>query len=174
MNKLSLVLRVAAAVIMLQTLYYKFTAHPDSVHIFTTIGMEPWGRIGVGVQELVASVLLLVPATAWLGAALTLGLMSGAIFFHLAFIGIETNGDGGKLFGLAVACLLCAAVVAWQQRERYLRLLPGRRGSRSSRGGVLPQGCTRLASALSPTALKRISSAWAPVAALGQVPSGST
>ncbi len=75
--------RLVAAIILLQTLYFKFTASPESVYIFSTIGMEPWGRIGVGVVELIAGVLLLLSATAWIGAGLALGLMAGAIGMHL-------------------------------------------------------------------------------------------
>src|SRR3954463_8949505 len=88
-------LRILAAVIMLQTLYFKFTAHPQSVHLFTELGMEPWGRIGTGVFELIASVLILYPRTTGWGALLGLGLMSGAIFFHLTKLGIKFDGDYG-------------------------------------------------------------------------------
>lgn len=107
--------RVAAAVIMLQTLYYKFSAAPESVHIFTMVGLEPWGRIGIGVLELIASVLLLIPAAriAVLGAGLGAGLMSGAIFLHLTKLGIVVLDDGGGLFALAAIVLVsCLAVLA--------------------------------------------------------------
>ena len=97
------VARLAAAVILLQTLFFKFTAAEESVYIFTTVGMEPWGRIGSGVVELIASVLLFVPRFTWLGALLGLGTMSGAIFFHLTTLGISVQGDGGQLFAYAVA-----------------------------------------------------------------------
>jgi hypothetical protein len=63
-------LRILAAIIMLQTLYFKFTAHPQSVKLFTELGMEPWGRIGVGTFELIASILLLIPRTTYIGAAI--------------------------------------------------------------------------------------------------------
>jgi len=104
------ILRLLAAVIMLQTLYFKFTAAPESVYIFTTIGMEPYGRIGIGVMELVASILLIVNSTRLIGAGLGVGLMAGALFFHLTQLGIEVQGDGGQLFAYAlivmVSCLL--------------------------------------------------------------------
>jgi hypothetical protein len=116
--------RVVGAAIMLQTLYFKFSAHPDSVHIFTTIGMEPWGRIGVGVMELIASILLFIPITIWLGGIMSIGLMLGAIFFHVVFLGIEVNNDGGKLFWLAIAVIFCGIVVVWHEREKILKLLP--------------------------------------------------
>ena len=95
-------LRIIVAVILLQTLYYKFGAHEDSVYIFTTLGLEPYGRIGIGVTELIASVLILLKRTSWAGALFTVGLMAGAIFSHLTQLGIEVKGDGGQLFYMAV------------------------------------------------------------------------
>lgn len=103
--------RVIAAMIMLQTLYFKFKGEPESIYIFTTIGMEPWGRIGVGVMELIASALILLTATAWLGAGLALGLMVGAIGMHLTLLGIDVQGDGGYLFFLAVSVAACSVYV---------------------------------------------------------------
>ncbi|MBP9077736.1 MAG: DoxX family protein [Haliscomenobacter sp.] len=108
---------IIAALILLQTLYFKFSAHPDSVLLFTTLGMEPYGRIGIGVGELIAAGLLLWPRTSGIGAVLALGLMSGAIFFHLTKLGINHNGDGGMLFGLAVAVFVCSLYVAWVKRK---------------------------------------------------------
>lgn len=112
--------RVVAAVILLQTLYFKFTASPESVFIFTTVGMEPWGRIGVGVAEAIAGVLLLVTPTAWWGAVLSLGLMAGAIGMHFTVLGIEVQGDGGYLFFLALIVALCAAFVLWVDQQKIL------------------------------------------------------
>ena len=94
--------RIIAAVIMFQTLYFKFSGAEESVYIFTAVGMEPWGRIGVGVMELIAALLLIIVTTAWLGAGLALGLMAGAIGMHLFILGIEVHGDGGQLFLYAV------------------------------------------------------------------------
>ena len=105
----SWVLQVAVAGILLQTLFFKFTAAPESVYIFTTLGAEPWGRIGSGVVELVASVLLLVPATSVLGAGLALAVIAGAIVSHLTILGIEVQGDGGELFVLALVVLVASA-----------------------------------------------------------------
>jgi putative oxidoreductase len=105
---LSWILRLIAAVILLQTLYFKFTGHPESVELFTKLGVEPWGRIGTGIIELVASILLLVPATVFIGALLGVGLMAGAIVSHLTVIGIESKGDGGQLFYLAITVLFAA------------------------------------------------------------------
>lgn len=110
--------RILAAVILLQTLYFKFTAAAESVYIFTTVGMEPWGRIGVGVLELIAAFLLLREVTAWLGAGLSLGLMSGAVLMHFTVLGIEVQGDGGYLFFLALVVAVCNAMVLWVDREK--------------------------------------------------------
>src|SRR6218665_2059962 len=87
--------RVLAAIILLQTLFFKFSASHESVFIFTKIGAEPWGRIGIGVMELLASVLMLVPFTAWLGSLTGIGLMSGAGFFYLTLFGGFLFGDRG-------------------------------------------------------------------------------
>ena len=114
---LPLALRLLAAVILLQTLYFKFSAHPDSVQLFTTLGLEPNGRIGIGAMELIAAILILMPKTIWLGAGLTVGLMAGAIFSHLTKLGIVFNDDGGTLFILAVITFLCAAVSLWLERK---------------------------------------------------------
>jgi hypothetical protein len=99
----SWVLQIATAVILFQTLFFKFSGAEESVYIFTKVGIEPWGRIGSGVVELVATILLLVPATVPLGAAIALGVITGALVSHLTVLGIEVKGDGGLLFGLAVA-----------------------------------------------------------------------
>lgn len=112
--------RIVAAAILLQTLSFKFTAAPESVWIFATLGLEPWGRIGSGVAELVASVLLLVPATTALGALLALGVISGAIVSHLTVLGIVVMDDGGLLFALALSVFACSGVVL----ALHLRELP--------------------------------------------------
>ncbi len=109
--------RIVVAIILLQTLFFKFTGHADSIHIFSTLGMEPWGRIGTGIVELIASVLILVPATAGIGAALALGTISGAIFFHLTKLGIVVNGDGGTLFIMAIIVFVCALVALFIHRK---------------------------------------------------------
>ncbi len=106
----SWILRIVAAVILLQTLYFKFTAAPESVYIFTKIGAEPWGRIVSGIVELVAAILLLTPRFTWLGSFLALGVMAGAIISHLTILGIEIQGDKGLLFGLAVTVFLATGI----------------------------------------------------------------
>jgi uncharacterized membrane protein YphA (DoxX/SURF4 family) len=117
------ILRLFAAVIMLQTLFFKFTGAPESVYIFTTLGMEPWGRIGTGVMELVASVLLLIPRTTALGAVMGLGLMSGALFFHLTKLGIVVQNDSGQLFIYAVIVFICCLILAIAYRSQLTGLL---------------------------------------------------
>jgi len=107
----SWILQVVAAAILFQTLFFKFTGAEESVYIFTTLGIEPWGRIGSGVAELIACVLLLVPRTAAVGALLSLGVISGAIMSHLTRLGIVVMDDGGLLFGLAIVVFVCSAVV---------------------------------------------------------------
>lgn len=107
-------LRIIAALILLQTLFFKFSAAEESVYIFSTLGMEPWGRIGSGILELIASILILYPRTTFIGAALGAGLMSGAIFFHLTKLGLVVKNDGGQLFIYAllvfVSCVLLAII----------------------------------------------------------------
>jgi hypothetical protein len=112
-------LRLMIAVILLQTLFFKFTAAKESVYIFSTLGMEPWGRIGSGVFELIASVLLLVPATVTLGALMALAATGSAILFHLAKLGIALTaiGDNGELFALAVVVVVCSLGVLFLHRE---------------------------------------------------------
>jgi putative oxidoreductase len=110
-NIINWTLRIIASVILLQTLYFKFTGHPESVELFSKLGVEPWGRIGTGFIELIAGVLLLIPSTVLFGALLGIGLMLGAIASHILVIGIESQGDGGQLFGLAFVVLACCMVI---------------------------------------------------------------
>jgi putative oxidoreductase len=118
MKFFSWILRLVAAVILLQTLFFKFTGAEESVYIFSTVGVEPWGRYGSGIVELIAAVLLLVPSTAAYGAILTVGVASGAILSHLTLLGIEVKSDGGLLFGLAVTIFVCGlALLAIHRRE---------------------------------------------------------
>jgi len=123
MKTLSLVLRLIVAAILVQTLYFKFTAAPESVYIFQTLGAEPWGRIGSGIAELVAAVLLLIPRTAGIGALISLGIISGAILSHLTLLGIEIQGDNGLLFGLALAIFAGSALIAWLHRQELVSLV---------------------------------------------------
>jgi len=110
-------LSIVAAVILLQTLYFKFTAAPVSVHIFSTLGIEPWGRIGSGIVELISGILLSIPKTSLYGAILALGTMSGAILSHLFVLGIEVQNDGGSLFMLAMIVTVCSFGVIFIKRD---------------------------------------------------------
>lgn len=111
---------LAAAIILLQTLWFKFTGAAESVYIFSTLGIEPWGRIGSGVAELVAALLLLSGRFSWAGALLAMGIMGGAMLSHLTVLGIEVMNDGGTLFLLAVIVMLCSAFVLWCERSKAL------------------------------------------------------
>lgn len=117
MKQLSWILRAIVAVILVQTLYFKFSGAPESVYIFTTMGMEPAGRYGTGVVELVASILLFVPGLAAIGAGLAAGTMAGAIGGHLTKLGIVVQNDGGLLFGLACTVLACSLGLLWMHRK---------------------------------------------------------
>ncbi len=123
---LTWILRLLAAGIMLQTLYFKFTGHEQSIRLFTELGMEPWGRIGTGVFELVASFLILYPRTTGWGAALGSGLMAGAIFFHLTKLGIKFDGDYG-LFTLAVVAFIPCLLLLFIYRQQLLNVLNRRK-----------------------------------------------
>lgn len=109
-------LQLLVAGILLQTLFFKFTGAAESVYIFSTLGAEPWGRIGSGVVELIAAILLLVPATTTVGAAVALGVMVGAIMSHLTVLGIEIQGDGGLLFYLALTVFVASAIILLLRR----------------------------------------------------------
>jgi len=112
-----LVLRAIVAVILIQTLRFKFSAHPDSVYIFETVGLEPIGRIATGILELIAGILLFIPKTIWVGATLTLGLIGGAILMHLTQLGIEVRNDGGVLFITAVVTFVLAGIILYLYRK---------------------------------------------------------
>lgn len=117
------VLSIITAVILIQTLYFKFTAAPVSVHIFSTLGIEPWGRIGSGVVELISGILLFRPKTSLYGAILAVGTMVGAIMSHLLFLGIEVQGDGGNLFLLAMIVTVCSLGVIFIKRDELISLI---------------------------------------------------
>lgn len=102
--------RFVAALILFQTLFFKFTGAEESVYIFSTLGMEPWGRIGAGASEFVAAILLLLPATTLFGSMMTMGIMAGAILAHLLVLGIEVQGDGGLLFTLGLIVFVSALI----------------------------------------------------------------
>ena len=109
--------RGIAAIILLQTLFFKFSGAEESVYIFTKVGAEPVGRIGSGIVELIAAILLFVPRLTWLGAGLAAGVMAGAILSHLTILGIDVKGDGGLLFSLACVVLVCAILILWVRKS---------------------------------------------------------
>lgn len=119
-------LRLLAAVILLQTLFFKFTAAEESVYIFSKLGVEPWGRILSGIMEAIAAILLLIPRTTAYGALLALGIMAGAIASHLFILGIEVMGDGGQLFIYACVVFIASLILLGQH------ILKERRASASS------------------------------------------
>lgn len=117
------IIKLIAVVILVQTLYFKFTGAEESIYIFTTLGIEPFGRIGSGIVELIASILILIPRTTLLGALIGLGTMLGAIFSHLFVLGIVVKNDGGELFILAIITLLCCTILIIQNRNKISDLL---------------------------------------------------
>ena len=116
-------LRIVAAFLLLQTLFFKFTGAEESIYIFSTLGMEPWGRIGSGVLELIASLLILYPPTTFIGAAMGAGLMTGAIFFHLTKLGISVRDDGGQLFIYALLVFISCVILLFIYRGKISNLL---------------------------------------------------
>ena len=108
--------RIAAAVILVQTLFFKFTGAEESVYIFTKVGAEPIGRIGSGIVELIAAILLFIPRLTWLGATLACGVMAGAILSHLTLLGIVVKDDGGQLFALACVVFTSSLFVLWTNK----------------------------------------------------------
>lgn len=122
-NALSLVLRLTVAIILLQTLYFKFTAHPDSVHIFSALGMEPYGRIGLGIVELITAILIFMPRTMLIGMLLSLGIIIGAVFSHLLVLGINVKNDGGGLFVLALVVLISSSSFLFLHKSALVDLI---------------------------------------------------
>ncbi len=115
--RLSWVGQIIAAAILGQSLFFKFTGAPEAIYIFERLGVEPWGRYATGMVELVTVVLLLIPRTAGVGALLAIGLMVGALGSHLTILGINVQGDGGTLFGMAIVTLIAAVIVARIRRN---------------------------------------------------------
>jgi hypothetical protein len=119
----SWILRLLAAIILLQTLFFKFTAADESVFIFTQIGIEPWGRIVTGIAELIAAIFILNRSTLFLGALLGLGIMTGAILSHIVILGIEVQNDGGQLFIYAGLVWLSCLILILLNRQQLIVFL---------------------------------------------------
>lgn len=117
------VLRLLVAIIFLQTLYFKFTGAPESIYIFETLGIEPYGRIGSGIVELIASILILIPRTTLLGAIIGLGTITGAILAHLTKLGIEVNNDEGALFTMAIIVFISCSILIYVNKDKIPALL---------------------------------------------------
>lgn len=122
-NYLIWILRIVAAVIMLQTLYFKFSASEESVYIFSTLGVEPWGRIASGILELLAGILLLLPRTTVYGALIGAAVMIGAIASHIFILGYDIMNDGGQLFIYALVVFISCLSLIWNEKEKVLKLI---------------------------------------------------
>jgi len=131
-------LSIAISFIFVQSLFFKFTDAPETQHIFTTLdrwasssfGLEGlflppgiFNQYVIGTAELVAAVFLLsglltkIKILNPLGALLSLGIMSGAIVFHLFTpLGVDVQGDGGALFYMAVFIWLASLTLVLQGR----------------------------------------------------------
>jgi putative oxidoreductase len=119
----SIALQLLIAIIYVQTLYYKFSAHPDSVYIFSALGLEPYGRIGLGIIELITAILIVYPATKIYGGIISVGIISGAIFSHLGPLGIEIKGDEGKVFYLAVVVFVASILFLLINYKAFINLI---------------------------------------------------
>ena len=113
---IEMLLRIVTAIILIQTLHFKFSGHPQAIHVFSTIGMEPWGRYGIGVIELITGILFFLPNYWKFASLITAGLMVGAIGFHLFTpLGIEVVVDGvsdnGQLFAMALVALVFSVIL---------------------------------------------------------------
>lgn len=116
-NTILWIVKIVIAGILLQTLYFKFSAHPDSIYIFEQTGLGTAGRIGTGIVELIVALMILYQKTSWLGALGATGLMAGAIFFHLTSLGVEVNNDGGLLFKLSLIVIIGSLYILWKHRK---------------------------------------------------------
>jgi hypothetical protein len=114
-HKISFTLRLLVAIILLQSLYFKFGSHEQAIHIFSTLGVEPWGRFLLGGIELVLAIAILLPTTKSIANTLTGMLMIGAVGAHLFTplgIVVRWNGqnDGGQLFIMGVAVIILCVI----------------------------------------------------------------
>lgn len=140
MKRISLALRLLSAAILWQTLYFKFTGAPESVHIFTMLHAEPYGRLFTGACEFVTGIMLLVPATRVLGLLGAIGLMSGAILSHVFILGFIIQDDGGLLFGLACTVMAAAVVTLRLEHSAAFELLSSYCPRAAMLFGLKPQG----------------------------------
>lgn len=120
MKPISHIASLIAAAILFQTLFFKFSGAPESIYIFKTLGVEPWGRWISGFAELIAGIMILVPRTRSIGAFMCLGIISGAILSHLFILGISVQNDGGLLFVLAVVVFITSLIVILLERQQLI------------------------------------------------------
>lgn len=116
------IVRLTAAIILLQTLFFKFSGAEESVYIFSTLRVEPYGRIGSGVVELIAAILILIPRTTLLGALIGAVVMFGAILSHFFVLGFEVKNDGGFLFTLAIIVFICCVTLIYWNKSKMPNL----------------------------------------------------
>ncbi|MEG0849062.1 DoxX family protein [Flavobacterium plurextorum] len=120
LEKITWILRIIAAAILLQTLFFKFGGAAESIYIFSTLGVEPYGRIGSGIAELIVVILILVPKTTFIGALGGCLIMITAILSHLFILGIEVQNDNGFLFILAIITLICCAGLLYFNKKQNI------------------------------------------------------
>ena len=111
------ILQLIIAISHLQTLRFKFTAHHDSVYIFSQLNLEPYGRIGIGIFELIIAILILIPKTKIIAGMLSIAVITGAIVSHLGPLGVEVQNDNGILFYFALFVLASTLLFLWLQKE---------------------------------------------------------
>lgn len=117
------ILKLITVSILFQTLFFKFSGAQESVYIFKKLGVEPYGRIGSGIIEVTACILILIKRSTILGAILSLGTMLGAIFSHIFVLGIVVKDDGGTLFALAILTFIFSFFLIYNQKEKFHYLL---------------------------------------------------
>lgn len=122
-NILSWILQIITAIILFQTLFFKFSGATESIELFTKIGVEPWGRYLTGIVELITGILVLIPRTVLIGAIIGTATMIGAILSHLVVIGIESQNDGGLLFSLAIIVLVCSIGLIYIHKSQWDQLI---------------------------------------------------
>lgn len=122
MKIFSVLLKLLISLIVGQTLFFKFSGAEESIYIFSTLKVEPWGRIALGTLELLSIILLWISRTTVYALILIFVMMCGAVASHLFILGIDIMGDGGELFILGMVTLLTSAVLLFTKREEIKTL----------------------------------------------------
>lgn len=102
-------LRLFISFYLIQYSYVKLSGQQSAIELFTTLEMEPWGRITIGILELITVLLILYPRTTVLGGLLGMVSMAAVIYYHLTQLGIAIRGDS---FLFIIACAIFAASLA--------------------------------------------------------------